>query len=45
MLTTAIEAEVAQWIGEHEHLRNVRGYRQVGRNEDIALHTAPHSYL
>ena len=32
MLTTAIEAEVAQWIGEHEHLRDERGHRQVVRN-------------
>ncbi len=32
MLTTAIEAEVAQWIDEHQHLRDERGYRQVVRN-------------
>jgi transposase-like protein len=32
MLTTAIEAEVAQWIAEHEHLRDERGHRQVVRN-------------
>jgi putative transposase len=32
MLTTAIEAEVAQWIGEHEHLKDERGHRQVVRN-------------
>ena len=32
MLTTAIEAEVSQWIGEHEHLRDERGHRQVVRN-------------
>jgi putative transposase len=32
MLTTAIEAEVAEWIGEHEHLRDERGHRQVVRN-------------
>ena len=32
MLTTAIEAEVAQWIGEHEHLGDERGHRQVVRN-------------
>jgi putative transposase len=32
MLTTAIEAEVAQWIGDHEHLRDERGHRQVVRN-------------
>jgi transposase-like protein len=32
MLTTAIEAEVAEWIGEHEHLTDERGHRQVVRN-------------
>jgi putative transposase len=32
MLTTAIEAEVAQWIEGHEHLRDERGRRQVVRN-------------
>jgi putative transposase len=32
MLTTAIEAEVAQWIGANEHLRDERGHRQVVRN-------------
>jgi putative transposase len=32
MLTAAIEAEVAQWIGEHERLRDERGHRQVVRN-------------
>ena len=32
MLTTAIEAEVAQWIEGHEHLRDERGHRQVVRN-------------
>jgi putative transposase len=32
MLTTAIEAEVAQWIGEHEQLRDERGHRQIVRN-------------
>jgi transposase-like protein len=32
MLTTAIEAEVAEWIKEHEHLRDERGHRQVVRN-------------
>lgn len=32
MLTTAIEAEVTQWIGEHEHLKDERGHRQVVRN-------------
>jgi putative transposase len=32
MLTTAIEAEVAQWIGEHERLRDERGHCQVVRN-------------
>jgi putative transposase len=32
MLTTAIEAEVAEWIGEHEHLKDERGHRQVVRN-------------
>ena len=32
MLTTAIEAEVAQWIEGHLHLRDERGHRQVVRN-------------
>ena len=32
MLTTAIEAEVAHWIGANEHLRDERGHRQVVRN-------------
>jgi transposase-like protein len=32
MLTAAIEAEVAQWIDAHEHLRDERGHRQVVRN-------------
>jgi putative transposase len=32
MLMTAIEAEVAEWIGEHEHLKDERGHRQVVRN-------------
>jgi transposase-like protein len=32
MLTRAIEAEVAEWIDGHEHLRDERGHRQVVRN-------------
>jgi transposase-like protein len=32
MLSTAIEAEVAEWIGEHEHLTDEHGHRQVVRN-------------
>ena len=32
MLKTAVEAEVAEWIGEHEHLKDERGHRQVVRN-------------
>src|ERR671926_432891 len=32
MLTTAIEAEVREWIGEREQLRDERGRRQVVRN-------------
>jgi putative transposase len=32
MLTTAIEAEVAQWIEAHRHLEDSRGRRQVVRN-------------
>jgi putative transposase len=32
MLTTAIEAEVREWIGERERLRDERGHRQVVRN-------------
>ncbi len=32
MLSRAIEAEVAEWIDEHEHVRDGRGHRQVVRN-------------
>ena len=32
MLTTAIEAEVAEWIEAHRHLTDARGHRQVVRN-------------
>jgi putative transposase len=32
MLTAAIEAEVAEWIGEHDHVQDARGHRQVVRN-------------
>jgi transposase-like protein len=32
MLTTAIEAEVAEWIDSHRHLEDERGHRQVVRN-------------
>ena len=32
MLTTAIEAEVTEWIESHRHLKDSRGYRQVVRN-------------
>lgn len=32
MLTTAIEAEVAEWIESHRHLLDSRGHRQVVRN-------------
>lgn len=32
MLATAIEAEVAEWITEREHLKNENGHRQVVRN-------------
>jgi putative transposase len=32
MLTTAIEAEVAEWIEAHRHLEDSRGHRQVVRN-------------
>ena len=32
MLSSAIEAEVAEWIEGHEHLRDNRGHRQVVRN-------------
>ncbi len=32
MLTTAIEAEVAEWIESHRHLADERGHRQVVRN-------------
>src|ERR687898_406511 len=32
MLSTAIEAEVAEWIESHRHLRDSRGHRQVVRN-------------
>lgn len=32
MLTTAIEAEVAEWIEIHAHLKDEQGHRQVVRN-------------
>ena len=32
MLTTAIEAEVAEWIDSHGHVRDACGHRQVVRN-------------
>ena len=32
MLTTAIEAEVAEWIEAHRHLQDSGGHRQVVRN-------------
>jgi putative transposase len=32
MLTTAIEAEVTEWIESHRHLQDCRGRRQVVRN-------------
>ena len=32
MLSTAIEAEVAEWIEAHRHLEDSRGHRQVVRN-------------
>jgi putative transposase len=32
MLTKAIEAEVQEWIGGHEHVQDERGHRQVVRN-------------
>jgi putative transposase len=32
MLTTAIEAEVAEWIDSHRHLQDEQGHRQVVRN-------------
>jgi putative transposase len=32
MLTTAIEAEVVEWIAAHRHLQDSRGHRQVVRN-------------
>ena len=32
MLATAIEAEVADWIESHSHLKDERGHRQVVRN-------------
>ena len=32
MLTTAIEAEVAEWIESHAHLKDEQGHRQVVRN-------------
>ncbi len=32
MLTTAIEAEVAEWIEAHRHLQDSHGHRQVVRN-------------
>jgi transposase-like protein len=32
MLAQAIEAEVAEWIDEHQHVKDERGRRQVVRN-------------
>lgn len=32
MLTTAIEAEVAEWVESHRDLRDELGHRQVIRN-------------
>jgi transposase-like protein len=32
MLTSAIEAEVAEWIASHQQLADARGHRQVVRN-------------
>jgi transposase-like protein len=32
MLTTAIEAEVAEWIDTHRHVQDARGHQQVVRN-------------
>src|SRR5918994_2287348 len=39
MLTTAIEAEVREWIEGHEHLRDERGHRQVVRNGHLPRRT------
>jgi transposase-like protein len=32
LLTEAVEAEVAEWIETHRHIRNEQGHRQVVRN-------------
>ena len=32
MLCQAIEAEVAEWIEQHQQVKDERGRRQVGRN-------------
>jgi putative transposase len=39
MLTTAIEAEVREWIEGHEHLRDERGHRQIVRNGHLPQRT------
>jgi putative transposase len=39
LLTHAIEAEVAEWIDEHRHVRNEQGHCQVVRNGHLPERT------
>ena len=39
LLTQAIEAEVAQWIDSHQHLKDEQGHRQVVRNGALPRRT------
>lgn len=39
LLTEAVEAEVAEWIEAHRHLRNEHGHRQIVRNGHLPKRT------
>ena len=39
LLTQAVEAEVAEWIDQHAHLKNADGHRQVVRNGHLPKRT------
>lgn len=39
LLTQAIEAEVAEWINSHQHLKDSQGHRQVVRNGHLPKRT------
>jgi putative transposase len=39
LLTEAVEAEVAEWIEAHRHLRDERGHRQIVRNGHLPKRT------